>query len=199
MSFLADPISGLLPPVFVQNITPWVNSVRFYPLYGPCRQETQLADMASTRALALCLFEGIGVYDMRWSVALSAMDANDPSDELAVRVVEHSEVLHARASTSHAHTGASPSPRTFSMRTFGVNEAVSISYSSSLNRLKNAHASQAHVLISGIISAVSWVRSPRYKKLCCLFTPLVCCFDDERRGKGCLVRHPQQHRCRLLL
>ena len=56
------------------------------------------------------------------------MEANYPK-ELAVRALEHSEVLHAK---SPRHTPIQQRPRNLElgMRTFSVNEAISLSYSS---------------------------------------------------------------------
>ena len=144
----------------------------------------------------MCLLEGLGI---RHAVvgALSAMEANDPKEELAVRAVEHGEVLHAE------------SPRHTPMK-----------HRLPHRGLQHAHLQRERICVHIIQLQLEWIEAcPRKSdpsfdlwhnvgglvgkatqalKLRCLFVPLGCCFDDERRGKGCLVCCPQQHGFRLL-
>ena len=55
----------------------------FCPLYGPLQKETPFAD-GRLSALTLC-FLRVLAYDTWVVVALSAIEADDPKEELAVR------------------------------------------------------------------------------------------------------------------
>ena len=87
------------------------------------------------------------------------MGANDPKGELGVRAAEHSEGLHAE---SPRHTRAQHRLHHLGIKQarLSLNEVVFISYSSSVNRSKHAHAGWTRRLTSGTLSEVSLIRLP---------------------------------------
>ena len=114
MYFLADPAPDsphrpsfrTSPAGLVAQVLPAVRSRK---------KDMQFAD---SRFNALRIVPSRGPWHMTWGGALSAMEADFPKEELAVRAVEHSEVVREqrsaprRESTSHTHTASFPSPRT---------------------------------------------------------------------------------------
>ena len=192
--FPLRPGPGLSPPAIVTNTTRRVSRSGFARCTTPANSRRRLRIVVS--ALSHRAFLRALAQDKRLPVRCSRWKPIIRTKKQAVPTVEHSEVLHAE---SPRHT---PMQQRFhhpglNMRTFSMNEAVSTSYSSSLHRSKHVHGSRTRRLISGIVCLVDKVA--QVQKMHCLFMPLACCFDDERRGKGCLVRCPQRHGFRVLL
>ena len=73
-----------------------------------------------------------------------------PKEDLAVGALKHRGVLHAQ-SPRHTPIHRRLVSSACSVRAFRVNEAVSISYSSSFHGSKHTHASRTRLLISGIM------------------------------------------------
>ena len=149
-------------------------------------------------ALALCLVEGLGIRDMRWSMRCLRWKPMLRTRSLRCALWSSAKCSTPRVHVTRPYSSGVSTTSDFSMRTFSVNEAVSISYSSSLNRrsIPTRFGPVVYLRhnVGGLVDKTAQVQ-----KLHCLFILVTCCFDNERRGKGCLLRCLQQHGFCLLL
>ena len=151
---------GFSPSAIVPNIAPRFNCSGFPRCTAPAKTRRSLRIVVST--LSQCAFFRALAYDMqllvrcrRWKPMIRRRSLRCALWSTAKCSSPRVHFTHPYSSVSH-HQG-------LGMRTFSVNEAVSISHSTSLNRSKHAHTSGTGRLISDIVSAVSLIRSPRHK------------------------------------